>query len=166
MVITVESVKCCLRVCWIKLSVAVSTDAVASSRTKTLFFLSRTLPRHTNCLWPILQFSPFSLTATSTSTLAISSRLDLVHTYVQQSSKRNLWNKAFLLYFYFVSKLTLIQSLFRNNVNEWAQYKLWRTITVIIFLCQPTSQIWSSVYSSRGPNYFLLSLQTLLDPEE
>ena len=29
-----ESVKCCLRVWWIKLSVAVSTDAVASSRCK------------------------------------------------------------------------------------------------------------------------------------
>ena len=54
MVITVESEKCCLRVCWIKLSVAVSTDAVASSRTKTLLFLSSTLPRQTNCLWPIL----------------------------------------------------------------------------------------------------------------
>lgn len=59
-VITVESVKCCLSVCWIILSVAVSTDAVASSRTRTLLFFSSTLPRQTNCLWPTLQFSPFS----------------------------------------------------------------------------------------------------------
>jgi len=63
MVITVQSEKCCLSVCWIRLSVAVSTEAVASSRTKTLLFLSSTRPRQTSCLWPILQFSPFSITA-------------------------------------------------------------------------------------------------------
>jgi hypothetical protein len=65
MVITVQSEKCCLRVCWIRLSVDVSTEAVASSRTNTLLFLSSTRPRQTSCLWPILQFSPFSLTTTS-----------------------------------------------------------------------------------------------------
>ena len=65
MVITVQSEKCCRSVCWIWLSVAVSTDAVASSSTRTLLFLSRTLPRQTSCLCPILQFSPFSATAKS-----------------------------------------------------------------------------------------------------
>jgi len=63
MVITVQSEKCCLKVCWIRLSVDVSTEAVASSRTNTLLFFSSTRPRHTSCLWPILQFSPFSITA-------------------------------------------------------------------------------------------------------
>lgn len=65
MVTTVQSEKCCRRVCWIWLSVAVSSDAVASSRTKTLLFLSSTGPRHTSCLGPILQFSPFSVTCES-----------------------------------------------------------------------------------------------------
>lgn len=62
-VITVESQKWFLRVCWIRLSVAVSTDAVASSSTRTLLFFSSTRPRQTSCLCPTLQFSPFSDTA-------------------------------------------------------------------------------------------------------
>lgn len=62
MVRTVEPENCCLSVFCIRLSVAVSTEAVASSRTKILLLLSMTLPRQTSCRWPMLQFSPFSVT--------------------------------------------------------------------------------------------------------
>jgi hypothetical protein len=44
-------------------SVAESMDAVASSRTRILFLLSRTLPRQNNWRCPKLQFPPSSLTA-------------------------------------------------------------------------------------------------------
>lgn len=44
-------------------SVAESTEAVASSRTRMQLFLSKALPRQNNCLCPTLQFSPFSTTA-------------------------------------------------------------------------------------------------------
>lgn len=46
-------------------SVAESTEAVASSRTRTLLLFNRALPRQNSCLWPTLQFSPFSTTARS-----------------------------------------------------------------------------------------------------
>ena len=62
-VMTVVSKNCCLSVFWIKLSVAVSTEAVASSRTRTLLRFRITLPRQTSWRWPTLQFSPFSNTA-------------------------------------------------------------------------------------------------------
>lgn len=63
MVMTVQLEKWCLSVCWMRLSVVVSTEAVASSSTSTLLFLSITRPRQTSCLCPMLQFSPFSVTA-------------------------------------------------------------------------------------------------------
>lgn len=44
-------------------SVAESIDAVASSNTRILFLLRRTLPRQNNWRCPTLQFSPSSLTA-------------------------------------------------------------------------------------------------------
>jgi hypothetical protein len=62
-VMTVVSLNCRLSVLWIKPSVAVSTEAVASSRTRTLLRFRITLPRHTSWRWPTLQFSPFSTTA-------------------------------------------------------------------------------------------------------
>jgi len=37
-----------------KLSVSMSTEAVASSRTRTFFFRSKTRARQTSCLWPTL----------------------------------------------------------------------------------------------------------------
>lgn len=43
-------------------SVAESIEAVASSNTRILFLLRRTLPKQKSCRCPILQFSPSSLT--------------------------------------------------------------------------------------------------------
>jgi hypothetical protein len=60
---TVQSPNSSRSVCWIIASVDESTEAVASSRTRTLLRFSRTLPRQNNCLCPTLQFSPFSTTA-------------------------------------------------------------------------------------------------------
>lgn len=62
-VMTVASEKFCRSVLWIMLSVAVSTEAVASSRTSILVRFRITLPRQTSWRWPTLQFSPFSITA-------------------------------------------------------------------------------------------------------
>jgi len=62
-VITVHSANSCLITLCRMASVAESMDAVASSRTRILFLLSRTLPRQNNCLCPKLQFPPSSLTA-------------------------------------------------------------------------------------------------------
>lgn len=45
-----------------RLSVAVSTDAVASSSTKIFAFFSKARPRANSWCWPTLQFSPFSKT--------------------------------------------------------------------------------------------------------
>lgn len=65
---TVTTVQCRnseRKVCWISWSVALSTDAVASSNTRMRVCFNSARPRHTSCLWPTLQFSPFSLTVTS-----------------------------------------------------------------------------------------------------
>lgn len=62
-VMTVQSLVSSLIVFWIKLSVAVSMDAVASSRTKIRLLFSNNLARQTSCRCPRLQFSPFSATA-------------------------------------------------------------------------------------------------------
>jgi len=62
-VMTVHPLVSSLIVFWIKLSVAVSMDAVASSKTKIFLFFSSSLARQTSCLCPTLQFSPFSATA-------------------------------------------------------------------------------------------------------
>ena len=50
-----------------RLSVAVSTDAVASSSTSILACLSKARPRETSCRCPTLQLSPLSKTAHCTS---------------------------------------------------------------------------------------------------
>lgn len=42
--------------------VALSTEAVASSKTKILLSFRITLPKHISWHWPMLQFSPFSAT--------------------------------------------------------------------------------------------------------
>lgn len=63
MVQTVQSLNSVLIIFWMRLSVAESTDAVASSSTKILACLSKARPRDTSCRWPTLQFSPFSKTA-------------------------------------------------------------------------------------------------------
>ena len=47
---------------WIKLSIVVSTDAVASSNTRIFLLCSKTLTKQTSCLCPTLQFSPSSAT--------------------------------------------------------------------------------------------------------
>ena len=47
---------------WIKLSIVVSTDAVASSNTRIFLLYSKTLTKQTSCLCPTLQFSPSSAT--------------------------------------------------------------------------------------------------------
>ena len=59
---TVHLLVSALIVFWIKSSVAVSTEAVASSSTKILLFCNNALARHTSCLCPTLQFSPSSAT--------------------------------------------------------------------------------------------------------
>lgn len=63
MVQTVQSLNSVLIIFWMRLSVAESTEAVASSSTKILACLSKARPRDTSCRWPTLQFSPFSKTA-------------------------------------------------------------------------------------------------------
>lgn len=65
MVHTVQSLNSFRITFWIRLSVAVSTDAVASSSTSILDCLSRARPRATSCRCPTLQLSPFSNTADS-----------------------------------------------------------------------------------------------------
>jgi len=62
-VITVHSLNSCLIILCRMASVAESMDAVASSKTRILFLLSRTLPRQNNWRCPKLQFPPSSLTA-------------------------------------------------------------------------------------------------------
>ncbi|KNA04994.1 hypothetical protein SOVF_194510 isoform A [Spinacia oleracea] len=47
------------------MSVALSIDAVASSRTNTLLLLSIARPRQNNCRCPMLQFDPSSTTDVS-----------------------------------------------------------------------------------------------------
>ena len=61
-VMTVHLLVSSLILLWITLSVAVSTDAVASSKTNIFLLCSSTLARHTSCLCPMLQFSPSSAT--------------------------------------------------------------------------------------------------------
>lgn len=60
---TVQLENSARKVSWITLSVAVSTEAVASSSTSILVFFSKARPKQTSCLCPTLQFSPFSSTA-------------------------------------------------------------------------------------------------------
>ena len=64
MLITVDFANSVRIVLWMIASVCVSTDAVASSSTKILAFFKSARPRQNNCLWPTLQFSPFSTTTT------------------------------------------------------------------------------------------------------
>lgn len=60
---TVQSTNSVLRIFWMRLSVAESTEAVASSSTRILACLSNARPSDTSCLCPTLQLSPFSNTA-------------------------------------------------------------------------------------------------------
>jgi len=55
---TVHSANSVRIVDWIRLSVSRSTDAVASSRIRTLVLRSRARARHTSCFWPTLQNAP------------------------------------------------------------------------------------------------------------
>ena len=59
---TVQLLNSVRMIFWIRLSVAVSTDAVASSSTRIFACFSNALPREINCLCPTLQLSPFSRT--------------------------------------------------------------------------------------------------------
>ena len=61
-VITVESLNSVLIVFWRIASVALSIDAVASSRTKIRHLLRSARPKQKSCLWPMLQFEPSSTT--------------------------------------------------------------------------------------------------------
>lgn len=63
MVQTVQSLNSFRIIFWIRLSVAVSTEAVASSSTSIFDCCSRARPRATSCRCPTLQLSPFSRTA-------------------------------------------------------------------------------------------------------
>lgn len=51
---------------WTRLSVAVSTEAVASSSTNIRACFSNARPKETSCLCPTLQLSPFSDTENQT----------------------------------------------------------------------------------------------------
>jgi len=57
---TVQSLNSLLIIFCIRLSVAVSTDAVASSSTSIFDCFSRARPKETSCRCPTLQLSPFS----------------------------------------------------------------------------------------------------------
>lgn len=61
-VITVESANSALIIFCRIMSVALSMEAVASSSTKTLLFLSKARPRQNSCRCPMLQFDPSSST--------------------------------------------------------------------------------------------------------
>lgn len=61
-VITVLSLNSVLIIFWRIASVAVSMDAVASSRIKMQFLLNSARAKQSNCLWPMLQFDPPSTT--------------------------------------------------------------------------------------------------------
>lgn len=63
MVHTVQSLNSVRIIFWIRLSVAVSTEAVASSSTSIFDCFSSARPRETSCRCPTLQLSPFSRTA-------------------------------------------------------------------------------------------------------
>jgi hypothetical protein len=77
-VMTVDPENCCRSVFWIRLSVAVSTEAVASSRTSILVRLRITRPRQTSWRWLTLQFSPFSITARGVLDFRIFTRLRIL----------------------------------------------------------------------------------------
>ncbi|MFS7994689.1 hypothetical protein Hanom_Chr12g01109011 [Helianthus anomalus] len=62
MVITVHLLVSSRIVFCITLSVSVSIEAVASSRTSILRFCSNARAKHTSCRCPTLQFSPSSAT--------------------------------------------------------------------------------------------------------
>lgn len=62
-VITVHEANCSRIVCWRSASVALSIDAVASSRTKIWLLFSKARAKQNNCLCPKLQLSPSSPTA-------------------------------------------------------------------------------------------------------
>ena len=79
-------------------SVAESTEAVASSSTRMLLFFNKALPRQNNCLWPTLQFSPFSTTVrcmhvTDSKEKGIQSIMS-----IQQVDEPDLWNPTSLPY--------------------------------------------------------------------
>jgi hypothetical protein len=61
-VITVQCLNSVRIVVWRKASVALSIEAVASSRTKIRHLLKSARPRQKSCLWPMLQFDPSSTT--------------------------------------------------------------------------------------------------------
>lgn len=65
MVTTVQSLNSWRMIFWRTPSVAESTEAVASSRTRMLLLFNKALPRQKSCLCPTLQFSPYSTTARS-----------------------------------------------------------------------------------------------------
>ena len=64
-VMTVQSANSLLIVFCRMASVALSIDAVASSRTSILLLFSRARPRQNSCLCPMLQFVPSSTTVLS-----------------------------------------------------------------------------------------------------
>lgn len=63
---TVHAINSVLMIFWTRLSVAVSTDAVASSSTNIRACFSNARPKETSCLCPTLQLSPFSNTENQT----------------------------------------------------------------------------------------------------
>jgi hypothetical protein len=62
-VITVQCLNSVRIVFWRTTSVALSIEAVASSRTKIRHLLRSARPKQKSCLWPMLQFDPSSATA-------------------------------------------------------------------------------------------------------
>lgn len=61
-VMIVLSLNSVLTVFWMTASVALSIDAVASSRIKMRLRRRRARPKQSSCLWPMLQFDPPSTT--------------------------------------------------------------------------------------------------------
>lgn len=57
-VITVQSANSVRMVLWMTESVALSIDAVASSRTNIFLFFNKARPRQNSCRCPMLQFDP------------------------------------------------------------------------------------------------------------
>ena len=74
-VITVLPLNSVLIIFWIIASVAVSMDAVASSRIKMQFLLNSARAKQSNCLWPMLQFDPPSTICESNPCLSLTASI-------------------------------------------------------------------------------------------
>ncbi len=124
---TVQELNSVRNVRWIRLSVALSTDAVASSRTRIRVCFNKARPRHTSCRCPALQFSPFSPTTTNPQ-----NHVERFKT--PTSYYRNQWSKQFS---YLISCFSLMPyRILSSNKNVILTIKL-------VFISKKTPKVIS-----------------------